>query len=412
MLAARSLAPATRSLASTAAALARARSLTDALFRQVRPEAIFDRPIPERHRILFYIGHLEAFDWNQIARSCLGLGPLNPELDKLFAFGIDPPMGQSPNDRPEDWPTPAQTREYVHDVRRRLDLLLEHARDQPLQIAIEHRLMHAETFSYILHNLPYGRRHLESHQAAPYGPSPATEMIAIPSGQATLGRRRGQGFGWDNEFVAHSKSVPAFAISKYKISNADYLKFVKDGGPAPHYWSNREGKWFYRGMGAEIPLPENWPVYVNQIQAESYAQWIGKSLPSEEQFHRAAYGTPEGNELDYPWGSAPPQSLHGNFDFHHSDAVSVTSHPLGDSAFGVSQLVGNGWEWTSSPFEPFPGFEPFASYPGYSKDFFDGDHFVLKGGSCATDAQLLRASFRNWYRRDYPYAYATFRVVD
>jgi iron(II)-dependent oxidoreductase len=107
-----------------------------------------------------------------------------------------------------------------------------------------------------------------------------------------------------------------------------------------------------------------------------------------------------------------PGTEHGNFDFRYPDLLPVTATPAGDSAFGVSQLVGNGWEWTSSVFEPFPGFQPDPSYPGYSADFFDGDHYVLKGGSCATDALLLRSSFRNWFRHQYSYAYTTFRIVE
>src|SRR5260370_30933512 len=101
--------------------LARARSVTDRLFRQVRPEAYFDRPIPERHRILFYMGHLEAFDWNLIGKNGLGSKPISEELDKLFAFGIDPPVGQLPQDQPSDWPSVEHARQYVEAVRKKLD---------------------------------------------------------------------------------------------------------------------------------------------------------------------------------------------------------------------------------------------------------------------------------------------------
>ena len=136
------------------------------------------------------------------------------------------------------------------------------------------------------------------------------------------------------------------------------------------------------------------------------------SLPTEAQFHRAAYGTPQGAQRAYPWGSHEPAASHGNFDFHCWDPAPVTAHPAGDSAFGVSQLLGNGWEWTDTPFAPFEGFRPIASYPGYSANFFDGDHFVLKGGSPRTAARLLRRSFRNWFRPDYPHVYAGFRLVE
>jgi iron(II)-dependent oxidoreductase len=161
------------------------------------------------------------------------------------------------------------------------------------------------------------------------------------------------------------------------------------------------------------PLPLDAPVYATKSEAEAYAKWRGMVLPTEEQFHRAAYGTPEGNEREDPWDSAPGEPrMKGNFDFRHWDPVPVTAHPEGASAFGVAQMVGNGWEWTRTPFAPFPGFSPLPNYPGYSADFFDGDHFVLKGASPRTANLLTRRSLRNWFRPDYPYVYATFRLVE
>jgi formylglycine-generating enzyme required for sulfatase activity len=236
-------------------------------------------------------------------------------------------------------------------------------------------------------------------------------MIAIPAGEATLGQEAGK-FGWDNEYDQHRVTVPAFAVGKYKITNGEYLKFVRAGAKPPHFWFDRNDEWFYRGMFAETPLPLNAPVFVTYAEAAAYARWAGKTLLTEAQFHRAAFGTPGGEERDYPWGDAVPEIAHGNFDFHSWDAIDVDQNPAGDSAFGVSQLVGNGWEWTATPFGPFPGFQPFSFYPGYSKNFFDEEHYVLKGGSQRTASCFLRRSFRNWFRPDYPYVYASFRLVE
>jgi formylglycine-generating enzyme required for sulfatase activity len=110
-------------------------------------------------------------------------------------------------------------------------------------------------------------------------------------------------------------------------------------------------------------------------------------------------------------GRVSPQREHGNFDFQDWDPSPVNAHPAGNSAFGISDLAGNGWEWTSTPFAPFAGFEPHPSYPGYSRDFFDGQHFVLKGASPRTSALFLRRSFRNWFQPRYPHIYASFRCV-
>ena len=227
-----------------------------------------------------------------------------------------------------------------------------------------------------------------------------------------LGRPRGASFGWDNEYDELRTKLPAFKMQRYKVTNGDYLRFVEQGAAMPHFWVKRDGEIRYRGMFQEVALPLDWPVYVTQNEAAAYAKWINKSLPTEEQFHRAAYGNPEGSDLPYPWGTAEPTHRHGNFDFKRWDPEPVTATQAGDSAWGVSQLVGNGWEWTSTVFGPFPGFMPRASYPGYSANFFDGEHNVMKGGSQRTAARLLRRSFRNWFRRDYPYMYATFRCVE
>ncbi len=112
----------------------------------------------------------------------------------------------------------------------------------------------------------------------------------------------------------------------------------------------------------------------------------------------------------YPWGDETPTVEHANLDLRRFDPESVGIRPRGASAWGVQDLAGNGWEWTSTPFAPFDGFVPMASYPQYSADFFDGEHFVCKGASPVTPPALLRRSFRNWYRSEYPYMYATFRA--
>jgi iron(II)-dependent oxidoreductase len=159
-------------------------------------------------------------------------------------------------------------------------------------------------------------------------------------------------------------------------------------------------------------LPESWPVYVTWAEARAYAAWRGLRLPSEAEFHRAAYGTPSGGERRYPWGDAIPDGrLPGNFDFERWDPEPAGLRPESVSAFGVHDLVGNGWEWTASVFGPFDGFVQHASYPEYSADFFDGEHFVMKGASPLTARGLVRPGFRNWFRPRYPFVYAAFRCA-
>ena len=394
------------------AALSRARAQTDELFELIKPEALYDRPIPERHRLIFYLGHLEAFDWNQICRGALSFPSFHPTFDKLFEFGIDPEPGTAAEDQPADWPRVSEVFQYRLGVRARVDEALDHAPDQIVHVAIEHRLMHAETFAYLMHELPHAKKRAVVEPTGSSGITAPNPTIRIPAGGATLGQDSGA-FGWDNEFSQHRVSVGEFWISQHKISNGEYLRFVETtGAPAPHFWTRDNGRWMWRGMFGSVPLPLDWPVYVTHDEASAYAKHAGKRLPTEEQFHRAAFGSPSSGERAFPWGDGAPEASRGNFDFHRWDPVGVSATRRGDSAFGVSQLAGNGWEWTSTAFEPFDGFQPFPFYPGYSADFFDGRHFVLKGGSPRTASELLRRSFRNWFRPNYPYIYATFRLAD
>jgi len=388
-----------------------ARQLTDSIFRLLTQEALYSSPIPERHRLIFYLGHLEAFDWNLICRTTLGVVSFSPPFDKLFEFGIDPPVGQADTDQPSDWPAVDEIQAYNQRVRGRIDESLDRAPEQIVHVALEHRLMHAETLAYLLHNLPYQQK-ASNVAAVVHSTNAVTNpMIEIAPGVATLGQVSGE-FGWDNEFSEHQVNVPGFRVSKYKITNGQYLDFVQEGAPAPHFWTPRGNGWFYRGMFSEVPLPLNAPVYVTHAEATAYARWAGKRLLTEAQFHRAAYETPDAVERPYPWGNAAPDAARGNFDFHLWDPVDVNATPAGDSASGVSQLVGNGWEWTATQFGPFPGFQPMPFYPGYSQNFFDEEHYVMKGGSPVTAACMLRRSFRNWFRPNYPYVYASFRLVE
>ncbi len=421
-----------------------ARTQAADLFSVVDRRAWYDRPIPERHRIIFYIGHLEAFDWNLLHKHALGLSAFHPEFDRLFAFGIDPVGGGLPTDQPSDWPSRDQVREYVRGIRAALDerlagieILYEQSRDgfslhMLLNVAIEHRLMHVETLAYMLHQLPFSKKVRPPLPSRLLASPVQHSMIKIPGGTARLGlTRASRAFGWDNEFEAHEKHVSAFEIDRYMVTNQQFLDFMEDGGyenrslwndqdwewkasediTSPVFWVKQDGRWVYRTMFDETPLPLDWPVYVSHAEASAFARWTGRTLPSEEQWHRTAYGTPEGPQREFPWGSDAPSSQRGNFDLHSWDPVPVNAHPQGNSAFGAEGLLGNGWEWTSTVFGPYPEFEPFPFYGGYSADFFDGKHFVMKGGSARTAACMLRPTFRNWFQSHYQYAYAGFRCV-
>ena len=300
--------------ASFSGALQAAREETDKLFALIRPGFLYERPIPYRHRLIFYLGHLEAFDWNQLAIWNLSERPFNRSFDKLFEAGIDPDSSGLPTDTPADWPPVDEVLDYCHHARKEVDRILPDASPEVVHMAIEHRLMHAETLAYLLHNMPSNQK-----TGPPLGPPPQSidsraNLLEIPAGVATLGQDPCE-FGWDNEFDGHQISVPAFLIDKYNVTNGDFLQFVQEGAKPPHYWTQQNDKWLLRLMFGLMPLPLNWPVFVTHEEAVAYAQWKGKELPTEPQFHRAAYGTRNGAEMRYPWGYTSPGPCSWEFRF-------------------------------------------------------------------------------------------------
>jgi ergothioneine biosynthesis protein EgtB len=298
---------------------------------------------------------------------------------------------------------------------------------------LEHEAMHQETMLYMWHQLPCAHKNAPSGYAPDVaGRTPDATSAVVPRGTTIVGARAGEiPFGWDNEFAAHLVDVPAFEIDVHNVTNERFMDFVEAGcyrdpqwwTPSafewvrreriahPGFWTRRNAVWTWRGMFEEIDLPPAWPVYVSQAEADAYARWKGGRLPTEAEYHRAAFSQPSGEERPYPWGDAPPDDSRGHFDFASWEPIAVGRRPAGRSAWGVHDLVGNGWEWTSTVFAPFAGFRPMPSYPEYSADFFDGQHIVMKGASPATALPLVRRSFRNWFRANYPYVYATFRCV-
>jgi ergothioneine biosynthesis protein EgtB len=419
----------------------RTRARSRALFGLLGDEAYYSRPIALRHPIVFYEGHLPAFSFNTLVKRALGGASIDPALEALFARGIDPSEAEAAGGGARvEWPSRDEVKAFAAEADRRVVEAITRAdvdrpghplldRAEAVFAIIEHEAMHQETLLYIWHRLPFDAKHPPAQYAPKLeGAVPRREWMEIPAGRATLGvDRTAIAFGWDNEFPAYAVDVPAFAIDRHDITNAVFVEFVEAGGyqdpkwwsrddwnwivhervEHPLFWERHNDRWFWRGMFALIPLPLSWPVYVSHAEASAFARWRGARLPTEAEFQRAAFGT-RGHLSDDSAETAP---RYGVFDFSSWDPEPAGSHPAGASAWGVEDLVGNGWEWTSTPFAPFPGFKPMASYPEYSADFFDGQHFVMKGASPATARELLRPTFRNWFRPRYPYVYATFRLV-
>jgi ergothioneine biosynthesis protein EgtB len=426
-------------------------SRTDRIFSLIGPNAMLEKPIVWRHPFIFYVGHLPAFSWNQICGAILNWSSYNPYFDDLFCRGVDPDVDTGAchwhPEVPDEWPSLTETTKYRDKVRaavlEALSLLpLESSSDvmvsggRVFQLVLEHEYMHQETLLYMLQEYPIERK-LRPRWPVRYSfkQGPSGRSVRVSSGLARIGSRfDASEFGWDNEFGETLVQVPAFNIDSLPVTNGQFFEFIDCGAyddrqfwrkedwqwkvreqrGHPSCWSRRDSSWIYRAMFDALPLEQvfSWPVYVSLAEARAYASWRRMRLPTEAEFHRAAYYGPDERESTFPWGNASPERRHGNFGFASWAPTPVGSNPAGASRWGISELVGNGWELTDTPLMPLPGFTPYiATYPDYSADFFDGKHFVLKGASWATDSELLRPSFRNWYQAHYPYVFAKFRCV-
>src|SRR6185295_14659872 len=376
------------------------------LFNLLDERTYYTKPISLRHPIVFYEGHLPAFSFNTLVKRALNGSSIDGRLESLFARGIDPSDESAAAARPElQWPSRHAVRGFADEADRQVLDALAHAelerpsdplldRAEAVFTILEHEAMHQETLLYMWHRLPFDqKRKPAGYQACVSGEVPTQEWITVPRGRATLGVDRDSvRFGWDNELPSSSADVDAFSLERHNVTNAAFLEFVEARGYEqprwwqpddwawlqqdrighPLFWERQGSAWHWRGMFEAIPLPLAWPVYVSQAEAAAYARWRDARLPSEAEFQRAAYGTPDGTERRHPWGDAAPSSAHGVFDFTSWDPEPAGSHPAGRSAWGIDDLVGNGWEWTCTPFAPFAGFRAMASYPEYSADFFDG----------------------------------------
>jgi len=396
----------------------RVRRRTREIFASVAPEAFDQRPIPLRHPIRFYEGHLASFNFGMLLQGGAVSSDPDPALTQLFARGIDP-LDQQAAERASisTWPDRATVAAYDARVDKTMrDAFSTDIDPIFLHTALEHEEMHQETLMYLIHRLPPEmKRERNGVQRTTTPRSRPVEWIRINGGTARMGVEPGTvPFGWDNEFPSASEEVAEFEIASHKVTNGEYLEFVQAGGyqdeqvwdaaawrflqsegiTAPQYWKQCGDTWQYDGLFAPMPLPLDWPVYVSHVEAVAFARWRGCRLPTEAEWHLAAEQAPA------------PERERDSFDFATWNPVAVATNGA-----GLSQMVGNGWEWTSTVFAGFPGFQPFAHYPGYSADFFDGRHFVLKGASPVTPAELVRPSFRNGFQDQYRHAYTAFRCA-
>jgi gamma-glutamyl hercynylcysteine S-oxide synthase len=328
--------------------------------------------------------------------------------------------------------SPKQARAYCRTVRSAaldaLDALPDSAGGFTFGMVVSHENQHAETMLQAL-NLRSGAPLLRETSTLPPGrPGLAGASVLVPGGPFVLGVDAAtEPYSLDNERPAHVVDLPAFRIGRVPVTNGEWRHFIDDGGYADSRWWSERGWQHRRRAGLTAPqfwsadgtartrfghveaIPADEPVqHITYFEAEAYAAWAGARLPTEAEWEKAcAWDPATSTRRRYPWGEQPPSDALANVGGAALRPSPVGAYPAGASPYGAEQMLGDVWEWTSSPLRPWPGFVPMI-YERYSQPFFDGDYRVLRGGSWAVEPGTLRPSFRNW---DHPYRRQIFSGV-
>ncbi|MFF2502901.1 ergothioneine biosynthesis protein EgtB [Streptomyces sp. NPDC058067] len=405
-------------------ALLAARDRTTLLTSCVEGPELTAQHSPLMSPLVWDLAHIGNQEEQWLLRAVAGREAMRPEIDPLYD-AFEHPRSERPK---LPLLAPDEARGYAAEVRgRALDVLdstpfhgtrLTEAGFAFGMIA-QHEQQHDETM-LITHQLRAGAPALTAPDPDPVSPAFHGPSEALVSGGPFTMGTSAEPWALDNERPAHPRLVPPFHIDTTPVTNGAYLRFMADGGyensrwwtPAgwamvrdggldsPLFWRREGGQWLRRRFGVTEPVPPDEPVvHVSWYEADAYARWAGRRLPSEAEWEKAARFDPaSGRSMRYPWGDADPTPERANLGQRHLRPAPAGSYPAGESPLGVRQLIGDVWEWTSSDFLPYPGFAAFP-YREYSEVFFGPDHKVLRGGSFAVDAVVCRGTFRNW---DYP----------
>lgn len=396
----------------------RSRLLTDA----VDDDDLVRQHSPLMSPLVWDLAHVGNQEELWLVRDVGGRAPVRQDIDQLYdAFR------HARADRPSlPLLGPAEARHYVGEVRTKVLDVLEHSplEGRPLLerafafgMVTQHEQQHAETM-LATHQLRTGAAVLDA-APPPTGTSlPAAEVL-VPGGPFTMGTST-EPWALDNERPAHVVDVAPFFIDTAAVTNRAYQGFIEAGGyeqprwwsvqgwahrqevglTAPQFWEREGGVWWRLRFGVRERVPAHEPVmHVSFHEAQAYAAWAGKRLPTEPEWEKAARWDPAtGRSRRYPWGDEDVGPEHANLGQRHLRPAEAGAYPRGASPLGVHQLIGDVWEWTASDFRGYPGFAAFP-YPEYSRVFFGSDYRVLRGGSFGADAVAVRGTFRNW---DYP----------
>jgi iron(II)-dependent oxidoreductase len=409
--------------AHAAEALARARARSTMLTDAVDDDDLLRQHSKLMSPLVWDLAHIGSQEELWLVRDVGGREPLRADLDEIYdAFK------HARADRP-GLPLlgPAEARRYVGEVRAKSLEVLETA---PLEgreltesafafgMVTQHEQQHDETM-LATHQLRQGDPVLHAPAPPPARSGTLPTEVFVPGGPFVMGTSADP-WALDNERPAHEVDVAAYFIDTTPVTNAAYIEFLESGGyddpnwwspagwdyrtahdiTAPRFWRREPSGWWRRRFGVHERVPGAEPVlHVSFYEAEAYAAWAGKRLPTEPEWEKAArYDPATGRSRRFPWGNDEATPDQANLGQRHLRPAEVGAYPAGASALGVHQLVGDVWEWTSSDFAPYPGFAAFP-YREYSEVFFGPGYKVLRGGSFGTDIAAIRGTFRNW---DYP----------
>lgn len=413
------------------------------LYTQLASDEVFyHRGDPLRHIILFYLGHTASFFVNKLFLAKIIDARINPEFESMFAIGVDEMSWDDLDNKHYNWPEVDAVRAYRDEVKEMIVQLIDKTPlNMPIEwkdpfyiimMGIEHERIHLETSSVLIRQLPLDEvvsgKFGEICQE--HGEAPKNEMLPVEGATMKLGKPAiYPTYGWDNEYGKYSEEVASFKAAKYLTSNQEFLEFVNDEGyEKESYWTEEGWKWctfkepsmplFWRKDGdtyslrlvaEEIPMPWNWPVEVNYLEAKAFCNWktekTGKTyrLPTEAEWARLYQSTGLRDQLD--WGDTAP----GNINLEHfSSPCPVDKFEQGKGFFDV---IGNVWQWTETPITGFPGFKVHPMYDDFSTPTFDGKHNLIKGGSWISTGNEATKHSRYAFRRHF-YQHAGFRMIE
>lgn len=414
--------------------------IDEKLYSQLASDDVFyHRGDPLRHVLLFYLGHTAVFFINKLFLSKVIDTRINPSFESVFAIGVDEMSWDDLDEKHYQWPKVSEVKEYRNKAKKlitslmlNLPIQLPVTWEQPfwiIMMGIEHERIHLETSSVLIRQLPLnevisGRFGKICQQR---GEAPINELLFVKGSEISLGKPLQHPlYGWDNEYGKYVEKVDDFEASKFLISNAEFLQFVEDrayenqtywteegwnwrnfkNAEMPLFWRKTDNEYRLRLVAEEIPMPWNWPVEVNYLEAKAFCNWktakTGNTfrLPTEAEWYCLADHC---NLPDQPdWEVAP-----GNINLEHFfSPCPVDSFKMGD----FYDVIGNVWQWTETPITGFAGFKVHPMYDDFSTPTFDGKHNLIKGGSWISTGNEATYHARYAFRRHF-YQHAGFRLV-